>query len=248
MEPELPSSREAFPRFAYAVVGVAFAVVATTVAMVAFALHRFTLRTTTLTPMCTSTDYWQLVATVCSHIETSSISGTVSLSPVRTIGPDPPWSMGPPLVVLTLLVFTSVWLAYAIARLYNLRRSIAAVSAVSSMLLIYLSPMSVASSFTCEELAVPAILLMLWLTLCWLQKPGTIKTWWWMIDGVLLGALFWSKHLVIIPWVGILLASVVLAIRGQIPGRDLRRVIFLHLIGVAIASALILPSTPSCPT
>jgi len=36
MEPESPSSREAFPRFAYAVIGVAFAVVATTVAIVRF--------------------------------------------------------------------------------------------------------------------------------------------------------------------------------------------------------------------
>ena len=243
MEPESPSSREAFPRFAYAVIGVAFAVVATTVAIVRF-------RTSPLYPAYNDVNsdvyVYQIIGNSWTHgllpyRDVFDIKGPFLFLLFWLFARIRPWSMGPPLVVLTLLAFTSVWLAYAIARLYNLRRSIAAVSAGASILLIYLSAMSVSSSFTCEELSVPAILLMLWLTLCWLQKRGTVKAWWWMIDGVLLGALFWSKYLVIIPWVGILLASVVLAIRGQIPGRDLRRVIVLHLIGVAIASALILP-------
>jgi dolichyl-phosphate-mannose-protein mannosyltransferase len=242
MEPESPSSRETFPRFANAVIGVAFAVVATTVAIVRF-------RTSPLYPTYNDINsdvyVYQIIGNSWTHgllpyRDVYDIKGPFLFLLFGLFARIRPWSMGPPLVVLTLLAFMSVWLAYAIARLYNLRRSIAAVSAVSSILLIYLSVMSVESSFTCAELAVPAILLMLWLTLCWLQK-GTINAWWWMIDGVLLGALFWSKYLVIIPWVGILLASVVLVIRGQILARDLRRVIFLHLIGVAIASALILP-------
>lgn len=152
-----------------------------------------------------------------------------------------PWSMGPPIVVLTLLAFASIWLAYAIARLYILQRPIAVLAALASSFLIYLSPTSVASSFTCEELAVPGILLMLWLVLRWLREPDKIANAWWVVDGLVLGALFWSKFLVVAPWAAMLVALLVLAMRGQLPARDLRRVIILHLVGVTIATALILP-------
>lgn len=152
-----------------------------------------------------------------------------------------PWSMGPPLAVLAALAFISLWLAYALARLHLQRRPLAALAAVVSCVLIYLSVADVPTSFTCEELAVPGVLLLLWLAIRWLRGRDQVPDAWWVLDGIVLGALFWTKYQVIAPWAAMLVALTVIVLRGGLPARCLGRVIVLHLAGVAIATVLILP-------
>lgn len=151
-----------------------------------------------------------------------------------------PWSMGAPLVFLAALAFCSLWLAYAVARLHLQRRALAALAAVLSSVLIYLSVAGIPTSFSCEELAVPGVLLLLWLTIRWLRDRDQVTDGWWVLDGIVLGALFWTKYQVIAPWAGMLVACTVLVVRGALPARSLRRVIVLHLAGVAIATVGIL--------
>ena len=152
-----------------------------------------------------------------------------------------PWSMGPPLVLLTLLAFASVWLAYAIARLSVRRRWLAAVSAVVSCVLIYLSVAQVSSSFTREEVAVPGVLLLLWLVSRELGGRGRVPDGWWLLDGVVVGALFWTKYLVLGPWLAMLVALTAVVVRRQLPARRLRRVVVLHGVGAIAGTAVILP-------
>lgn len=152
-----------------------------------------------------------------------------------------PWSMTPPLVFLALLAAASGWLAYAIARVHVLGRGLAALAAVLSCLLIYLGVADVNTSFTCEELAVPGVLLMLWLVLRWLRTGVEIAAGWWVIDGVVLGALFWTKYTVIAPWAAMFVGLVVACMRGRITARALGRMVLWNLVGLGIATAAILP-------
>ncbi len=154
-----------------------------------------------------------------------------------------PWSVGPPLVALVLFAYAGQLLAFAIARL-RLGHAAATVSAVVSCLLIYLSVASVPSSFTVEEIAVPGVLLLLWLVSRWLGgRP--IAPAWWVLAGAALGLLFWAKYQVIAPWAAMLFALVLLlvvgALRGVVTGRSLGRVIGLQLTGLVAATAAVLP-------
>lgn len=151
-----------------------------------------------------------------------------------------PWSMGPPLVLLILLSFASLCLAYAIARVHLLRRPLAALAAVASCLVTYLSVAAVASSFTCEELAVPGVLLLLWLVTRWWSDGEDVADGWWFVDGTVLGALFWSKYQVITPWAGVLVALALVVVRGQGSARRLVRVVVLHLAGSALTTVVVL--------
>jgi len=76
-----------------------------------------------------------------------------------------PWSMTAPLVFLAVLASAAVWLSYCIARRFRLSRGVAALAAVTSSVVAYLGVADVNTSFTCEEIAVPGVLLMLWLVL-----------------------------------------------------------------------------------
>ena len=151
-----------------------------------------------------------------------------------------PWSMGPPLAVLTLLAFTSLCLAYAIARIHVRGRALAALAAVVSCMVVYLVPSGVKSSFTVEALTVPGVLLLLWLVSRWLvggdEVPGTL----WVLDGAVLGFLLWAKFPVIAPWGGMLMALAVLAIFRGLGFGALWRVVVLHLAGIGAVSAVVL--------
>jgi hypothetical protein len=150
-----------------------------------------------------------------------------------------PWSMGPPLVFLVGLALLSLWLAYAIARLHGCGRWLSMLAAVATCGLIYLGVMNVVTSVSCEEIAVPGVLLLLWLTLRWLRDEP-VAAGWWVLSGVAAGALFWAKYQVVAPWVAMLVGLTVLGIRGRLSGRRLGRVVALHLVGVAAATDAIL--------
>lgn len=152
-----------------------------------------------------------------------------------------PWSLGPPPVLLTLLAFASAWLAYAIARLSVRRGRLAAVAALVSCALICLSVSQVSSSFTCEEVAVPGVLLLLWLVSRELGGRGRVPDGWWLLDGVAVGALFWTKYLVLAPWAAMLVVLTAVVLRRRGPVRRLRHVVGLHAIGALAATAAILP-------
>ena len=159
-----------------------------------------------------------------------------------------PWSMGPPLVFLAILASCSMWLAYRIARLYRLSRGIAALCATASCVVIYLS-VAVNTSFTPHEIAVPGVLLMLWLVLRLLRSEKTGETGetreevsaaWWVIDGMVFGALFWTKYQVIAPWAAVFVGLIVLTIRGRLPVRSLRRVAGWNTVGLIATTIIIL--------
>ncbi len=154
-----------------------------------------------------------------------------------------PWSMGPPLAFLALLASSSVWLAYAIARLHRLGRPLAVVAAVGSCSVIYLGVADVNTSFTCEEIAVPGVLLMLWLVLRWLRNGDRIPAAWWVVDGFVVGALFWTKYQVIAPWAAMLVGLVIVTVRGGLAPRALGRMIGWNLLGAAVATAGVLAAT-----
>lgn len=151
-----------------------------------------------------------------------------------------PWSMGLPLAFLVVLATCSVWLGYVIARLY-VARGWAAMSAVCSCLAIYLGVADVNTSFTCEELAVPGVLLMLWLVLRWLRSGVEIRAGWWVVDGLVFGALFWTKYQVIAPWAGVFIALIVLTILRRLPLPAFLRMAGWNLLGLVAATAAILP-------
>ena len=155
-----------------------------------------------------------------------------------------PWSVAPPLIALVLLAYASQLVAFAIARL-RLGHAAATVSAVVSSVLIYLSVASVPSSFTAEEIAVPGVLLLLWLVSRWLGGARPVAPAWWVLAGAVLGLLFWAKYQVIAPWAAMLFALVLLLVlgplRGIITGRSLGRVIGLQLAGLVAATAVVLP-------
>lgn len=153
-----------------------------------------------------------------------------------------PWSMAPPLVFLALLALISLGLAYAIARLHLQRRSLAALAAGLSCTLIYLSVADVPTSFTCEELAIPGVLLLLWLVARWLSERDTVADAWWVLDGAIFGVLLWTKYQVIAPWVAVFVALLVVIVVRRLRLPNPRRVILLHLAGAAGATAVILPA------
>lgn len=151
-----------------------------------------------------------------------------------------PWSMGPPLAALTVLAFASLWLSYAIARFHIPRRDLAAVCALMSCAIIYLGVSSVVSSFTCEELSIPGVLLLLWLVSRWLGRDEPVADRWWLLSGFVLGALFWAKYQVIAPWGAILVAVTAAVVLGARPTPRLRRVVLVQLAGLAAATAVVL--------
>ena len=57
-----------------------------------------------------------------------------------------PWSMGPPLAFLALLASSSVWLAYAIARLHRLGRPLAVAARLLVELVLLLRPPAAVSA------------------------------------------------------------------------------------------------------
>ncbi|YAL84214.1 glycosyltransferase family 39 protein [Dermacoccaceae bacterium W4C1] len=149
-----------------------------------------------------------------------------------------PWSTWPALVFLALLAGASLALAYAIARRYlSIAGSVA--SAIASALLIYLSLEHVNSSFTGEELAVPGVLLVIWLTLRTIEGEHFVARWW-ILNGAAFAALFWCKYQVVAPWGGLLIALMVLAWRGMIDREHLKRVIRWNTVGFAVVTAAVL--------
>lgn len=155
-----------------------------------------------------------------------------------------PWSTMMPLAALAALAVVSLLLSYAIARL-RLRPGPSVLSAAVSCALIYLGVGSVPSSFTVEEIAVPGVLLLLWLVGRWIGTCERVPAGWWVLLGGLLGALFWAKYQVIGPWAAILIAVIVLLVAGRLRGlvaaRSLRRVVTLQLLGVFAVTAAVLP-------
>ena len=151
-----------------------------------------------------------------------------------------PWSMAPALVFLAVLASCSAWLAYLIARLHGLGRGVAALVSATGCLLIYLGVADVNSSFTCEEIAVPGVLLMLWLVLRWLRTGVEVPAAWWVVDGMVFAALFWTKYQVIAPWAAVFVGLVVLTISGRLTPRQLRRVAGWNLLGLVVGTAAIL--------
>lgn len=149
-----------------------------------------------------------------------------------------PWSAAPPFVMLVLLATATLWLAFTIARRW-LTVPAAVASALACATLIYLTPVAAMSSFTCEELAVPGILLALWLVQR-LLAGEEVSTRWWLLDGVVFGLLFWAKYQVITPWAGLLLALLVLHRKLGISLQDLGRVVAVHLIGAMAATVVVL--------
>ena len=167
-----------------------------------------------------------------------------------------PWSMTPPLVLLAVLATAAVGLSYVIAQRFGLSRGTAAAAAVASTVVAYLGVSGVSTSFTCEEVAVPGVLLMLGLVLRLLgsERAEPAKTahpaaaledrvpaGWWVVNGAAFGALFWAKYQVISPWALMFLGLVVLTVRGRISLRSLGRVAAWNALGLVIATAAILP-------
>ncbi|WP_158607446.1 glycosyltransferase family 39 protein [Flexivirga caeni] len=150
------------------------------------------------------------------------------------------WSVGPPLAMLAVCAFAALWLAHRIA-LRILGPVGAVLSALSSGALIYLAVLGVSTSFTCEELAVPGVLLMLWLVLRALDGEP-VATRWWVLDGVVFGALFWAKYQVIAPWAAMLIALLVVGRDGHraLPMRELGRIVLAGLAGCAITTVVTL--------
>lgn len=151
-----------------------------------------------------------------------------------------PWSMALPGIALAALAFSSLWLSYLIARIHVRGRVIPAVAAVVSCTLIYLSVSNVRTSFTCAELAVPGVLFLLWLASRWLYEGDRVPDLLWALDGVVLGLLFWTKYPVIAPWGGMLIAFIVLLLRGSIDPRYLWRMVVVHALGFALATVVVL--------
>lgn len=151
-----------------------------------------------------------------------------------------PWSMAPPLLALTLLAFTSLWLAYAITRQHLHGRYFCALLAVVSCTTIYLAVARVASSFTIEELSVPGVLMLLWIVSRWLGGQDPVPARWWFLDGVVFSSLFWAKYQVIAPWAAMLTVLFVLVIGKQLRARSLGRVVLLNLCGAVLGTMVIL--------
>jgi len=240
----LPRAAASSHRWTQAAIGVVFVVVATGIALVRF---RCSPLYPTLNDVNSDVYVYQVVGNSWAHgllpyRDVYDVKGPFLYLLFKLFAWLRPWSMGPPLAALVLLTFGSLWLAYAVARHYLQGRALAAVAAAVSCLLIYLSAATVPTSFTCEELAVPGVLLLLWLVTRWLNEPDRdgVANAWWVLDGIVFGALFWSKYQVIAPWVAMLVALAVIVVRGGLAARSLGRVVVLHLAGAVIATAAIL--------
>lgn len=149
-----------------------------------------------------------------------------------------PWSMAAPLVALVLLALASLSLSLAIARMY-VRGWAAVACAAAACLVLYLGVSGVPTSFSCEELAVPGVLLMLWLAVRSLRGER-VATAWWLLDGAVMGVLFWSKYQVVAPWFGMVGGMLLLVARRQVGGRRLGRVVLLHVGGFLLATVAVL--------
>ncbi len=240
----LPRAAASSHRWTQAAIGVVFVVVATGIALVRF---RCSPLYATLNDVNSDVYVYQVVGNSWVHgllpyRDVYDVKGPFLYLLFKLFAWLRPWSMGPPLAALGLLAFGSLCLAYAVAREYLQRRALAAVAAVGSCLLIYLSVATVPTSFTCEELAVPGVLLLLWLVTRWLDEPERkgVASAWWILDGIVFAALFWSKYQVIAPWVAMLVALAVIVVRGELTPRSLGRVVVLHLAGAVLATAAIL--------
>lgn len=148
------------------------------------------------------------------------------------------WSVWPPLLMLVALAHASLWIAYTTARRW-VGPVAAAGCAVATVLMIYLSPRGIPTSFSCEELAVPGVLLLLWLTSRWVSDER-VSGWWWITDGAVFGFLFWAKYQVVAPWAAVLVAVALFGTRGGVSRAELRRVVVTHLVGFAAVTVLVL--------
>ncbi len=151
-------------------------------------------------------------------------------------------SVWPPLVALTLFACATAGLGFELMRRAVASPWRATPGTVVVMWLIYLSPGGVSSSFTCEEMAVPGVVLLLWLARRWLRDGERVNAWWWLLDGVVLGALFWSKYLVVVPWIALLAWLAGQAAWGRgVDRREVSRILALHGLGVLLTTAFVLP-------
>ena len=173
------------------------------------------------------------------YVDVYDVKGPALYLPFRVFAELRPFSMGPPLVLLTLLALASLALAYRLALLFLRGERLAAACAVLACLVTYLAPQGVPTSFTCEELAVPGVILLLWLT-SRLLLGHRVRSAWWLLDGVVLGVLLWAKLLVVWPWVGMLVALVLLAVLGRLRVREVARVAGLTVAGVLLATVGVL--------
>lgn len=148
------------------------------------------------------------------------------------------WSVWPPLLMLVALANAALWIAYATARRWVGPASAAACS-VAVILLVYLSPGGIPTSFSCEELAVPGVLLLLWLTCRW-ASGERVSGWWWIADGAVLGFLFWAKYQVVAPWAAVLIALALFGARVNVSRAELLRVVVTHLVGFAALTVFVL--------
>lgn len=150
-----------------------------------------------------------------------------------------PWAVWPACAFLAVLATVSGWLAFEIAR--RITGGIAATSiAVSTVLLIYLSPQGITASFSCEELAVPAVLFLLLLAVRALVDGERVPFWQWGLNGALFAALVLIKAQMIGPHVSAALVLLGAGLTGRVSWRTIRRVTLAHLTGGAILTGLVL--------
>ena len=90
---------------------------------------------------------------------------------------------------------------------------------------------------------------MLWLVLRLLRSEKTRETGetreevsaaWWVIDGMVFGALFWTKYQVIAPWAAVFVGLIVLTIGGRLPVRSLGRVAGWNTVGLIATTIIVL--------
>ena len=63
---------------------------------------------------------------------------------------------------------------------------------------------------------------------------------WWVIDGMVFGALFWTKYQVIAPWAAVFVGLIVLTIGGRLPVRSLGRVAGWNTVGLIATTIIVL--------
>lgn len=168
------------------------------------------------------------------------VKGPIHLLLFRLFADIGPWSVIPALAFLTLVVYASLWLAFALARTQLAGRWASAICAIASVLVCYLSVMTVRSSFTVEEVAVPGVLLLLWLTVRALREPKDVSWWLWVSNGLALGVVFWSKYQSVFPWVGVLCCLITLALMKRYFWRALARQVCWTFLGWSAVTLVVL--------
>ena len=91
-----------------------------------------------------------------------------------------PWSALPAMGFLALMTLASGWIVLRMAKERSASAGGALLAAVISLLIIYLCPTNVASSFTPEEVTITGVLLLLWLSTRWMRDPAAVRPVWWL--------------------------------------------------------------------